>query len=44
MATRISDEGLLLDPEGVVVMRDRTMNVDVAYDGTNFLVVVQDSC
>jgi hypothetical protein len=44
MAARISNEGVLLDPEGVVMMRDRTMNVDAAYDGTNFLVVVQDSC
>ena len=44
MAARISEDGLLLDPEGVVIMRDRTMNVDAAYDGTNFLVVVQDSC
>jgi len=44
MAARISNEGVLLDPEGVVMMRDRTMNADAAYDGANFLVVVQDSC
>ena len=44
MAARISDNGVVLDPLGMVMMRDRTVDVDAAFDGTNFLVVVQDSC
>lgn len=44
MAARVSEDGQLLDPEGVLMMRDRTVDVVAAYDGTNFLVVVQDSC
>ena len=43
-AARITEEGFVLDTNGVVLMRDRTISVDAAYDGTNFLVVVQDSC
>ncbi|UCF70973.1 MAG: hypothetical protein JSW49_01480 [candidate division WOR-3 bacterium] len=41
---RVSEEGQVLDPDGIVLMRDRTVSVDAAYDGINFLVVVQDSC
>ncbi len=44
MAARVSGNGTVLDPQGVIMMRDRTVDVDAAYDGTNFLVVVQDSC
>lgn len=44
MAARVSEDGQLLDPEGVLMMRDRTVDVVAAYDGTNFLVIVQDSC
>jgi len=43
-AARITQNGLVLDPDGVVLMLDRTETVDAAHDGTNFLVVVQDSC
>jgi hypothetical protein len=44
MAARVTDYGQVLDPEGVLMICDRTVDVDAAYDGTNFLVVVQDSC
>jgi hypothetical protein len=44
VSARITEEGLVLDTNGVILMRDRTISVDAAYDGTNFLVVVQDSC
>ena len=44
MAARVTDYGQVLDPEGVVMICDRTVDEDAAYDGTNFLVVVQDSC
>lgn len=44
LAARVSQQGEVLDPEGVVLMRDRTVSVDAAYDGMNFLIVVQDSC
>lgn len=44
MAARITDYGQILDPEGILMIRDRTVWADAAYDGTNFLVVVQDSC
>jgi hypothetical protein len=43
-AARVTQQGQVLDPDGVVLMRDRTMSVDAAYDGMNFLIVVQDSC
>lgn len=44
MAARVSTDGVVLDTQGIVMMRDRTVDVDAACDGTNFLVVVQDSC
>ena len=44
LAARVTQDGIVLDPEGIVIMRDKTDRVDAAYDGTNFLVVVQDSC
>jgi hypothetical protein len=44
MAARVSEDGQLLDPDGILMLRDRTVDVDAAYDGTSFLVVVQDSC
>jgi len=43
-AARITEEGLVLDTNGVILLRDRTISVDAAYDGLNFLIVVQDSC
>ena len=44
MAARVTHYGQILDPEGTLMIRDRTVWADAAYDGTNFLVVVQDSC
>jgi hypothetical protein len=41
---RIAENGTVIDPEGIPLFVDRTMNVDVACDGTNFLAVIQDSC
>lgn len=43
-AARVTPEGSVLDTNGVLMMRDRTISADAAYDGTNFLIVVQDSC
>ncbi len=43
-AARITQDGIVLDTNGIIMMRDRTISVDAAYDGTNFLIVVQDSC
>ena len=43
-AAKITEEGLVLDTNGVLLLRDRTICVDAAYDGLNFLIVVQDSC
>ena len=43
-AARITEDGTILDPNGVVLMRDRTVRADAASDGTNFLIVLQDSC
>ena len=43
-ASRVTEEGLVLDTNGVLLLRDRTISVDAAYDGLNFLIVVQDSC
>jgi len=44
MAARLSENGQLIDPDGILMIRDRTVDVDAACDGANFLVVVQDSC
>ncbi|MBE0431973.1 hypothetical protein IBX73_00755 [candidate division WOR-3 bacterium] len=41
---RVTQQGGVLDTNGVLIMRDRTISADAAYDGTNFLIVVQDSC
>ncbi len=44
VGARITEQGQILDPDGALLMRDRTMTVDCAFDGINFLLVVQDSC
>jgi hypothetical protein len=44
MAARVTPDGTILDPDGVLMMRDKTVLVDAAYDSIDFLVVVQDSC
>jgi hypothetical protein len=42
---RISASGTVLDPDGNLLYRNRAGYVpEVAYDGTNFLVVFRDSC
>ena len=41
---RVAANGTVLDPGGVPLLVDRTMNVDAVCDGTNFLAVIQDSC
>lgn len=41
---RVAVDGVVLDPDGELVFRDKVAALDVGYDGTNFLVVVQDSC
>ena len=41
---RISEGGAVVDTQGVPLMIDRTMTVNAAFDGENFLAVIQDSC
>lgn len=42
---RVSTSGIVLDPDGKLLYRNRTgEGPAVAYDGTNFLVVFRDSC
>ena len=42
---RVSANGTVLDPDGKLLYRHRTGEApEVAYDGTNFLVVFRDSC
>ncbi|HEX7319821.1 MAG TPA: hypothetical protein VF399_05645 [bacterium] len=43
-AARVTTDGQVLDPQGIEILRDRTEFVDAAFDGINFLVVLQDSC
>ena len=41
---RVSYAGIVLDPGGRELMRDRAEWLDAAFDGANFLIAVQDSC
>lgn len=42
---RISTNGTVIDPDGKLLFeRQAGFATDVAYDGTNFLVVFRDSC
>jgi hypothetical protein len=41
---RVTPKGVVLDREGKLLFKDRVEKIDAAYDGTNFLVAVQDSC
>lgn len=41
---RVTDDGSVLDPKGELIFMSRTEAVDVAFDGVNFLVVLEDSC
>ena len=42
---RISTNGTVIDPDGKMLFeRQAGFATDVAYDGTNFLVVFRDSC
>lgn len=43
-SARIAENGTVIDTQGVPVMIDRAMMVDAAFDGVNFLAVIQDSC
>jgi hypothetical protein len=43
--SRIATDGTVLDPDGIELFNRQVDNESaVAYDGTNFLVVYQDSC
>ncbi len=42
-AARVATDGTVLDPEGKLILRDRTAEAVAAYDGVNFLVVIEDS-
>jgi len=42
---RVAKDGTLLDPNGVEIYTDSaSYDCDVAYDGTNFLVVTRNHC
>jgi hypothetical protein len=42
---RISTDGTVIDPDGKMLFKRQVgYATDVAYDGTNFLVVFRDSC
>jgi hypothetical protein len=42
---RITTSGTVLDPEGILLFREEvTEELDVAYDGTNFLVTFRNYC
>lgn len=43
-AARVTPDGAVIDPDGRLILRDQTVKVDVAFDGANFLAVIQDSC
>jgi len=41
---RVANDGTVLDPDGQVLIRDRTVKASVGFGSENILVVVQDSC
>ncbi len=41
---RVTLEGVVVDRDGKLLFKDNAEEIDVAYDGMNFLVVLQDSC
>lgn len=43
-AARVTESGNVVEPLGTPILVDRTMLVAAAFDGTNFLAVIQDSC
>ena len=43
-SSRVSDDGMVIDPDGKLIIRDRVIVSAVDYGNGNFLVVVQDSC
>jgi len=43
-AARVTTYGTVIDPDGKLILLDRTVMADVAFDGVNFLVTIQDSC
>jgi hypothetical protein len=43
-AARVTENGMVIDPQGRPVLIDRNMRVAAACDGVNFLAVIQDSC
>jgi len=43
-AARVTTDGTVIDPDGKLILLDRTVMADVAFDSVSFLVVIQDSC
>ncbi|MCK4250141.1 hypothetical protein KAX97_01745 [candidate division WOR-3 bacterium] len=43
-AARVTTDGTVIDPDGKLILSDRTVIADIAFDGVNFLVAIQDSC
>jgi hypothetical protein len=41
---RVALDGTVLDPDGRVLIRDRTVKASVGFGSENILIVVQDSC
>jgi hypothetical protein len=41
---RVTGNGLVIDPEGRPIIRDRAVKSAAAFGAGNFLIAVQDSC
>jgi len=41
---RVSTSGVVLDPNGKLLVRDSLPHARVAYDGANFLIVARQGC
>ena len=42
---RVTTDGTVLDPDGKILFSNQVhYDIDVAFDGTNFLVAFEDSC
>ncbi|GAG85473.1 unnamed protein product, partial [marine sediment metagenome] len=43
-AARVTSAGTVIDSAGRLILRDKAYSIDAAFDGVNFLAVIQNDC